>query len=125
MVMNGQEGLECEFHLDGVRLENVSKFKHLGCILDKSGIEWAECSRKVASVRRVASVIRSLVNARDLQIECARILHKTFLVPVLTFGTETMLWEERSRIRAVQMDNLRGVLGIRRMDRVLNAQIRE
>ena len=26
---------------------------------------------------------------------------------------------------AVQMDNLRGLLGIRRMDRVLNAQIRE
>ena len=38
-----------------------------------------------------------------------------------------MLWKEkeRSRIRAVQMDNLRGLLGIRRMDRVLNAWIRE
>ena len=29
------------------------------------------------------------------------------------------------RIRAVQMDNLRGLLGIRRMNRVPNAQIRE
>ena len=39
----------------------------------------------------------------------------------------TILWEEkeRSRIRAVQLDNLRGLLGIRRMDRVPNAQIRE
>ena len=33
--------------------------------------------------------------------------------------------EERSRVRAVQMDNLRGLLGIRRMDRVLSAWIRE
>ena len=32
--------------------------------------------------------------------------------------------KERSRIRAVQMDNLRGLLGIR-MDRVQNAEIRE
>ena len=32
---------------------------------------------------------------------------------------------ERSRIRAVQMDNLRGFLGIRRMDIVPNALIRE
>ena len=41
------------------------------------------------------------------------------------YGTETMLWkEESSRIMAVQMDNLR-LLGIRRMDRVLNAWIRE
>ena len=36
-------------------------------------------------------------------------------------------WKEKEkyRVRAVQMDNLRGVLGIRRMDRILNAWIRE
>ena len=32
---------------------------------------------------------------------------------------------ERFRIRAVHMDNLRGVLRIRRIDRVPNARIRE
>ena len=31
----------------------------------------------------------------------------------------------RSRVRAIQMDNLRGLLGIRMMDRIPNAQIRE
>ena len=43
------------------------------------------------------------------------------------YGFETMLWKEkkRSRIRVIQMDNLRGLLGIRRMDRVPNARIRE
>ena len=48
-------------------------------------------------------------------------------MPVLTYGSETMIWreKERSRIRAVQMDNLRGLLGIRRMDKVPNAQIRQ
>ena len=36
-----------------------------------------------------------------------------------------MLWkeEERFRIRAVEMDTLRGLLDIRRMDRVPNARI--
>ena len=33
--------------------------------------------------------------------------------------------KERSRLRVVQMDNLGGLLGIRRMNRVLNAWIRE
>ena len=33
--------------------------------------------------------------------------------------------KEKSRIKAVQMDNLRGLLGIRRMDRIPNAPIRE
>ena len=57
-----------------------------------------------------------------MQIECARVLHETLLVPVFTYGSETMLWKEkeRSRVRSVQMDNLRGLLDIRRMDRVPN-----
>ena len=54
------------------------------------------------------------------------VLHETLLVPVLMYSSETMLWkEEISRIRAVQVDNLRGLLGIRRMDKVPNARIRE
>ena len=77
--------------------------------MDKSGKDGAECSRKAASGKRVAGVIRSLANARDLQLECARVLHEKLLVPVLIYGSETMLWKEkeRSRSRAVQMDNLR------------------
>ena len=44
-----------------------------------------------------------------------RVLHETLLVPVLTYGSETMLWKEkeRSRIRAIQMDNLKVCLVLR------------
>ena len=37
------------------------------------------------------------------------VLHQSFLMPVLIYGSETMIWkeEERSKIRAIQMDNLR------------------
>ena len=31
-VLNGKEGLECEVHVDGIRLEHVSEFKYLGCL---------------------------------------------------------------------------------------------
>ena len=55
------------------------------------------------------------------------VLHETLLVPVLMYSSETMLRKEkeRSKIRAIRMDNLIGLLGIRRMDRVPNARIRE
>ena len=76
--------------------------------------------------RRIAGAIKFLFNARDLHLECARVLPKTLLVPVLMYNIETMLWkeEERSIIRAVQMDKIRGLLGIRRMDRVPNERIK-
>ena len=71
MLLNGDEGLECDVHVDGIRLEHVSEFEYLGCVLDESGKDGAECNRKMASRRKVAGAIRYLVNAMDLQLECA------------------------------------------------------
>ena len=121
-VLNGEEGSECEVCVDGTRLENVSKFKLLGFVLDESGTDEAECSG-----RRVAGAIRSLVNARSLQLECVKVVHESLIVPVLTYGSEAMIWrgKKRSRIRDVQMVNLRGSLGIRKMDKVPNARVRQ
>ena len=52
MVPNGEEGLECEVHVDGIRLEHASEFKYLGCVLDELGTyraeeggEWEESCR--------------------------------------------------------------------------------
>ena len=43
------------------------------------------------------------------------------------YGSETMVLrqKERSRVRSVHMDNFRVLLGIRRMDRIPNARMRE
>ena len=69
-------------HVDGIRLVHVSEFKYLGCVLDETGVDGAECGRKVASGRRVAGAIRSPFNARDLQLECTGALHETLLAPI-------------------------------------------
>ena len=96
----------------------------MGYVLDESGTGEAECSRKVASGRRVAGAVRSLVNARSLQLECARVFRESLLVPILMYGSERIIWKEKERsgIRAVQTDNLRGVLSIHG---VPNARIRD
>ena len=95
--------------------------------MDESGTDEPECSGKVVSGKRVACAIRNLVNKRNMQLECARVLCESLLVPVRRYGSNTMIWMEKemSGIRAVQMDNLRGLLGIRRMDEIPNARITE
>ena len=127
MMFCGEKGLDSAVCVDGMRLEHVSECKYLGCVLEESGTDESECNRKVASGRRVAGAIRSLVFARGLQLECARVLHELLFVPFLMCGSETMIWKEkeRSRIMATQTENLRGLLGIRRMDKVPNAGIME
>ena len=82
--------------------------------MEESGTDESQCCRKVENGRSVAGAIRSLVDVRSLQLDCARVLYETLLVPFLMYGSETMKWKEekeRSRIRAVQMVNLRGLLG--------------
>ena len=49
-----------------------------------------ECIRKVASERRVAGALRCLINARDLQLQCATVFYETLLVPALMYRSETM-----------------------------------
>ena len=61
------------------------------------------------------------MNARVLRLECAHILTEDMLMLVLMYGNETLV----QRVSAVHMDNLRGLLGISRLDRVPNARIRE
>ena len=66
--------------------------------------------------------IRSLVSARSLKLECAI---RSLVCSLIVLGSCMSHWwclflrmEERSMISDVQMDNLRGLLGIRRMDKV-------
>ena len=68
-------------NVDGIRLEHFLEFKYLGCVLDKSGKDGSEFIVKVKGGRRVAGAIRSLVNASNFQLECARVLAETLLVP--------------------------------------------
>ena len=69
--------MKCEVCVDEIHLEHVTEFKYFGCVLGESGTDEAECSRKVASGRRVAGVIRFLVNTMSLQLRCARLLHES------------------------------------------------
>ena len=48
-------------------------------------------------------------------------------MPVLICGSKTTIGKkkEKSRISTVQIDKLRDLLGIRRMDKVLNPRVRE
>ena len=41
MVLNGEEGLECEVQVDWIRLEHVSEFKYLECF-ERTRYRWSK-----------------------------------------------------------------------------------
>src|SRR5678815_2570334 len=116
VMVVSEDSPRCEVMLDCEPLEQVSEFKYLGYMLDGKGTDDAECSRKVVNGRMVAGAIKSLVDVKGLSLECARVLHEGMLLPVLMYSSETMVWNKRyrSKVQCVQMDNFRGMLGVRR-----------
>ena len=50
----------------------MREVKYLGCALDESGTDKADCCRKEVSGNKVVGAIMSLVNARDLQLQCTK-----------------------------------------------------
>ena len=123
MVIGGEEGLQCKVFVDVIRAEHVSEFKYLRCVLDEPGTDEAERRKKQASGRSVTCANSSLVIARSLQLECARVSHESLLVPVVTYGSEKIIWRGGGR-RDLGL-GLYSLLGIRRMDKVPNARKRQ
>ena len=66
-----------------MRVEDVSGFNNFGCVLDESGTDETECRRMGANGRKVAGTIRSVVNARGLQLQRERMLHETLILNIL------------------------------------------
>ena len=58
----------------------------------KAAVRRKETAWKVASGKKVAGTIRSLVSDKGLQLHCARILQDPFLIPVLPHVSETKIW---------------------------------
>ena len=56
-----------------------------------------------------------------------KVLHETLLLAVFMYGSEIMIWKEEEwfGVVVVRMKNLKGLMGIRRMDNVPSARIRE
>ena len=46
---------------------------------------------KVVRGKKVTGVIRSLINAKSLQLECTRVLHQDLLGRLLMYGSKTMV----------------------------------
>ena len=42
-------------------------------------------------------VLSGLINAMGLQLECLRGLHEALFVPILLYGSKTMIWRGKDR----------------------------
>ena len=63
-------------------MEHVLKLKYLGSVLDESGTDNTDCRRKVG-----------------VELQCARVLHETLIMPILISGSEEMIRKEKEKFK--------------------------
>lgn len=76
----GEDETMCDVAIRGTHLEQAQFFKYLRCVVNKSGIDYADIVGKVMQVGRYNN------DERGLSLECARFLHENMLVPTLVYG---------------------------------------
>lgn len=82
--------------------------------------------REALQGRKVVSAIREKANAKGLNLECTRLLQESMLILTLKYSNETEVRKKKKiENKALQIDNLRGMLEVRRIEKIGNKIIRD
>ncbi len=117
----------CEIVLGGGRMEVMKEFKYLGTVLSKHGEMEGEIRKSVVKGRSVIGSLARVMKGRSVSMEVKRGLRNSILLPTLTYGSKTWVWNraQQSRVHAVEMSYLRGVCGVTQWDGENNESVYE
>lgn len=106
-------------------LRKVDSFKYWGSVTEENGRN-EEISEKERQANTFLQSVRSLVWSREVPWECKKVIYETQCVPILTYASETWTVKGRdvSKIQATEMKFLRSRVGLTRMIRKRNEEVR-
>merc|ERR1712002_182437 len=122
---NGEED-EVNISLNGRRIEEVGIYRYLGVdISNDSGMD-EEVNHRIGEERRAWGALKDVWKKRHISREAKVRMYEGIIEPSLLYGCETRVLkvQDRRRMEAVEMNCLRNICGRRRIDRVLNIEIR-
>ena len=112
--------------LNGDLLEEVESFKYLGSHIAVGGGVETEVNFRVKEASKCLGGMKRVMRNRYLGMDAKRRLYEGVIVPTVLYGAET--WnvrkEERNKLNVMEMRCLRSMLGVSRVDRVRNEEVR-
>ena len=112
--------------LNGEVLEEVESFKYLGSNVAASGGVEDEVKHRVNEGCKALGALKKVMNGRSVSMGVKRSLYQSVVMPTVLYGAET--WgtrvAERRKVDVFEMKCLRSMVGVSRMDRVRNEEVR-
>ena len=118
----------CEVKIGDEVIEQVDAMKYLGVMISSDGSMEKEVEARIGSATRVIGGMNEIVLRRkELSRSTKLKVVNATMMPMLMYGCETwnLSKQQQSRVQATQMNVLRRIEGVSRLDRVRNIDIRE
>ena len=112
--------------LNGEPLEEVDCFKYLGSQVAAGGGCERDVVHKMNEGYRAWGALKSVLSNRGLGIRAKKCLYEGVIVPMALYGAEAwgMRSAERRKVNVLEMKCMRSLVGVSRMDRVRNEEVR-
>ena len=122
----GESDSRLEVSIKGERLEEVDSFRYLGANVAGKGGVGVEVECRLREASKCLGGLKSVMRNRHLGMVAKRRLYEGVIVPTAMYGAETwnMREEERRSLNVFEMKCLRSMIGVTRMDRVRNEEVR-
>ena len=128
MMRVARESEECEVKIREETIEQVDAMKYLGVMISSDGSMEKEVEARIGSATQVIGGMSEIVLRRkELSRNTKLKVMNATMMPTLLYGCETWSLSKKlqSRIQATQINVLRRIEGLSKLDRVRNVDIRE
>ena len=125
-IGKNREEEEVNVSLNGRRMEEVETYRYLGVDVSNDSGMSEEVNHRIGEARRAWGALKDVWKKRHISREAKVGMYEGIIEPSLLYGCETWVLNvhDRRRMEAVEMDCLRNICKLRRVDRVSNGEIR-
>ena len=122
---NGEEN-GVNISLNDRRMEEVETYRYLRVDISSDGGMGEEVNHRITEAKKAWGALKDVWKKRHISQEAKVGMYEGIIEPSLLYGCEvwTLKVSERKRMEAVEMNCLRNICGLRRIDRVPNVEIR-
>ena len=115
-----------DISLSDRRMEEVETYRYLGVDMSSDGGMDEEVNHRITEAKKAWGALKDVWKKRHISREAKVGMYEGIIEPSLLYGCEvwSLKVHERKRMEAVEMNCLRNICGLRRIDRVPNVEIR-
>ena len=115
----------CNVRVNGKTVKQVRRFCYLGSYITEDGRCIEEIKRRICEAKKTFQKMRSIISNRHLSIGTRKRVIKTYVWPVLLYGSETWTISKKvaEKLEAFEMWCWRRLLKISWMERISNEEV--